>query len=241
MRNLGMLYPIQGAKLLMDLSVALVLGLAFFVILDLTGLPLASQTTFDSQFELHSGRTVGQSFVGTAPGLYRLDVPVARCGPNSHPVLLHLQEEGSGEHLLTVELNALVLEDACSLIRRPNTYQSFTFTPIESSQGKRLYFHLESPRSTSEHPLLVNFQSQDVYVEGTRYVDGFEDRGDLAFKAYYKGSPLAVGSLLLSRLTEGKPALLSHDACYIVATFAYLLMFAGLMRVLCTLWFKLSK
>lgn len=234
-----MLCSIKGAKVLIALSVALVLGLALLLILDLTGLPLVSQTTFDNQFELHSGGTVGQSFVGQAPGLYRLDLLVARRGANSHPVLFHLEEEeGSGEHLLTVELNASALEDTCSLIRRPNTYQSFTFTPIESSEGSRLYFEVESPRSTSEQPLLVSFQSHDVYVEGTRYVDGFEDCGDLAFKAYYRGTQLATATLLLSRLTEGKPAPFSQPACYVIPLFAYLLIFARLVHEVSALWIK---
>ena len=137
--------------------------------------------------------------------------------------------------MVTVELNASLLEDTSSLMRRPNTYQSFSFTPIESSHGKRLYFYLESARSTSEYPLVVKFQSQNAYAEGTRYVDGAEDCGDLAFKAYYKGRPLATGALLLSRLTEGKPAPLSQAACYVIALFAYLLIFLRLVRLACTL------
>lgn len=218
------------------------LALAFFAALDLTGLPLTSQTTFDSQFELYSGHPVGQSFVGEAPGLYRVDVLVARPGPSSYPVLFHLQgQEEPGYDLVTQELNASLLEDTSRLVRRPNTYQSFTFSPVESSLGRRLYFYLESSESTSERPLVLKYQSQNAYVEGTRYVDGAEACGDLAFKAYYKGRPLAVGALLLSRLTEGKPAPLSEEVCYIIAAFAYLLAFARLVRLLCAQSFNLSK
>ena len=240
--DFGTICSIEVRKILIDLAVVLALALTFLVALDWIGVPLTSQTTFDSEFELHSGRTVGQSFVGEAPGLYRLDLLVGRRGPNSSPVLFHLQEQQGGrDHLVTVELNASLLGDTSSPIRRPNTYHSFAFTRIESSQGKRLYFYLESAPSTSEYPLVLKFQSQDVYVEGTRYVNGVEDNGDLAFKAYYKGGPLAAGTLLLSRLTEGKPALLSHEACYIVAAFAYLLAFARLVRLLCAQSFNLSK
>ena len=242
MEDFGTICPIEGRKILIDLAVVLVLTLAFLVALDCIGLPQTSQTTFDSEFELHSGRTLGQSFVAEAAGLYRLDLLVARRGPNSHRVLFHLQEEqGGGDHVVTVELKASLLEDTSSLMRRPNTYQSFSFTPIDSSHGKRLYFYLESARSTSEYPLVLKFQSQNVYVEGTRYVDGVEDCGDLAFKAYYRGTQLATATMLLRRLTEGKPTPLSHDACYTIAALAYLLTFARLARLLFTFWFNLSK
>jgi hypothetical protein len=181
--DFGTICPIEGRKILIDLAVVLVLALAFLVALGCIGLPQTSQTTFDSEFELHSGRTLGQSFVAEAAGLYRLDPLVARRGPNSHRVLFHLQEEqGGGDHVVTVELKPSLLEDTSSLMRRPNAYQSFSFTPIDSSHGKRLYFYLESARSTSGHPLVLKFQSQSVYV------DGAEDCGDLAFKAYYRGT-----------------------------------------------------
>jgi hypothetical protein len=238
-RTLRRIRPTEERGVLIDLAASLVLLVAFPILLKWIGLPLTSQTTFDSEFELHSGRTVGQSFVGEAPGLYRLDLLVARRGPNSSPVLFHLlEEQGNGDDAVTVELNASLLEDTSSVMRRPNTYQPFSFTPVESSHGKRLYFYLESAHSTSEYPLVLKFQSQNVYVEGTRYVDGVEDCGDLAFKAYYKGSPLATGALLLSRLTDGKPAPFSQAACYVIALFAYLLVFARLVRLACALWFR---
>jgi len=237
-----MLRWFQSHNILIDLAVASTLALTLLVALHVTGLPQTSQTTFDSQFELHSGQTVGQSFVGEAPGLYRLDVLVARRGPTTYPLLFHLQEEqGPGDHVVTVELDASLLQDTSSLIRRPNSYQSFTFDPVQNSRGKRLYFYLESPRSTPEYPLVLSFQSHDAYGEGTRYVDGVEDCGDLAFKAYYTDTPLATAAMLLRRLTEGKPTPLSLDACYPIAAFAYLLIFARLARLLLTFWFSLSR
>ncbi|HUW95075.1 MAG TPA: hypothetical protein VMW58_04765 [Anaerolineae bacterium] len=237
-----MLRWFQSHSILIDLAVASTLALTLLVALHVTGLPQTSQTTFDSQFELHSGRTVGQSFVGEAPGLYRVDVLVGRRGPTTYPLLFHLQEEEApSDHVVTVELDASLLQDTSSLIRRPNSYQSFNFDPVQDSRGKRLYFYLESPRSTPDHPLVLSFQSHDAYSEGTRYVDGVEDGGDLAFKAYYRDTQLATARVLLGRLTEGKPTPLSLEVCYPITAFAYLLTFARLARLLLAFWFNLSR
>jgi hypothetical protein len=237
-----MLRWFQSHSIFIDLAVASTLALTLLVALQKAGLPQTSQTTFDHQFELHSGQTVGQSFVGEASGLYRLDVLVARRGPTPYPLLFHLkEEEAPGDHVVTVELDASLLQDTSSMIRRPNSYQSFTFDPVQDSRGKRLYFYLEAPLSTPEYPLVLRFQSHDAYGEGTRCVNGVEDCGDLAFKAYYRDTPLATATMLLRRLTEGKPTPLSLDVCYPIAAFAYLLTFARLARLLLAFWFNLSR
>jgi hypothetical protein len=212
------------------------------IVLDNIDLPLTSQTTFDREIELYSDRRVGQSFIAEAAGLYKLDLLLARRGPNSHPVLFHLQDDpGGANEVVTVEINAAVLEDVSSVIRRPNVYQSFIFPPIKDSSGKRFFLYVESLLSTSEQPLLVRFQSRNAYVEGARYVDGMEASGDLAFKAYYDGSPLATGDLLLSRLTKGKPFPLSEKAFYIITLFVYLFLFARFVRLVCSSLFCSRK
>jgi len=232
--NLKRICSVRWRAVLVDLIATLVLLLVFSIVLQWIGLPLTSQTTFDQEFELHSNRRVGQSFIAQAPGLYRLDVLLARHGPNSHPVLFHLQEsQGGADEEVTIERNASALEDVSSAIRRPNTYQSFTFFPIEDSSGRRFFFYVESPLSKAEHPLLLKFQSGNVYVEGKRYVNGIEDSGDLAFKAYYKGGPLETADLLLCRLSEGRPFPLSQKGFYVFALFTYLFLFVRLVHLMC--------
>jgi hypothetical protein len=216
---------------LIDLIASVALFLAFLIALDCIGLPSTSQTIFDREIKLYSDRRVGQSFIAEAAGLHRVDLLLARHGPNPHPVLFRLQEDqGSADDVVAIEISASVLEDVSSVIRRPNTYQSFTFPPITDSSGKRFFFYVESPLSTREQPLLVRYQSRNVYLEGERYVNGMEDAGDLAFKVYYDGSLLATSDLLLSRLTEGKPFPLSEKAFYIIAFFVYLFLFARFVR-----------
>ncbi len=237
MIKLGNLRRMRSARwraVLVDLVAALVLLLLFSIVLQWIGLPLTSQTTFDQEFELHSTRSVGQSFIAQAPGLYRLDVLLARRGPNSLPVIFHLQEgEGGADEVVTIERNASALEDVSSAIRRPNVYQSFAFFPIEDSSGKTFFFHFESPLSKAEHPLLLRFQSRNAYLEGKRYVNGIQDSGDLAFKAYYKGGPLETANLLLFRLSEGKPFPLSQKGFYVFVLFTYLFLFVRLVHLMC--------
>ncbi len=234
LRNLKRICSIRWRAVLIDLIATLVLLLASSIVLQWIGLPLTSQTTFDQEFELHSTRRVGQSFIAEAPGLYRLDLLLARHGPNSHPVLFHLQEsQGGADEEVTIERNASALEDVSSAIRRPNTYQSFTFFPIEDSSGRRFFFYVESPLSKTEHPLLLKFQSRNAYVEGKRYVNGIQDSGDLAFKAYYQGGPLETADLLLCRLSEGRPFPLSQKGFYVFALFTYLFLFVRLVHLMC--------
>ncbi|MCW4027288.1 MAG: hypothetical protein NWE76_07395 [Candidatus Bathyarchaeota archaeon] len=224
----------QGRGVLIDLIATLVLLVVFVLVLARVDLPLTSQTTFDSELELYSSRRVGQSFIAEGSGLYRLDLLLARRGPNSHPVIFHLQEDQvAPSDTVTVEVNASLLEDVSSPIRKPNTYKSFTFAPIEDSSGKRFFFYVESPLSTTEDPLLLKFQSHNAYLQGKRYVDGMEDSGDLAFKAYYKGAPLETSDLLLRRLSEGKPFPLSNKGIYVIALFTNLFLFVRLVHMMC--------
>lgn len=226
---------IRSRSVLIDLAAASLLLVFSWIALERTDLPLTAQTTFDQEFEVHSAHSVGQSFVSEAPNLYRLDVLLARQGANSHPVLLHLQEEQPvAADLVTAEVNASVLEDVSRAIRRPRTYASFTFAPIPDSSGKRFFFYVASPSSRADQPLLVRLQSRDVYPDGAAYLDGAKASADLAFKAFYRSGAFGAATLLLSRLSDEKPFPLSQSAFYVVAFLVYLFLFVRFARLVCT-------
>jgi hypothetical protein len=215
-----------------DLALASTLFFLLLLSLDGVDLPLTSQTTFDSELELHSGTKVGQSFIAAAPGLYRVDLLLPQRGANSAPLEFHLQQRDQGsDDLATIETDASLLEDLTNPIRRPNVYKAFTFRPIQGSRGEEFFFHVEAPLSTAQHPVLVRYQSENAYDEGAMYVDGAAGSGDLAFKLYYRGRPFETADLLLARLTQDKPFPLSHKASYGATLLAYLLLFVRLARV----------
>ncbi len=223
-------------ELLVDLALALALLMIILLALSGIGLPLTAQTTFDQEIGLHSSLKVGQSFVAEADSLYRLDLLLARRGPNSQPVVLHLQAAPApASDEVTVEINASLLEDLSSPIRRPHVYRPFTFSPLSGSAGKKFLFYVESPLSTAENPVLVEYQSQDAYPEGEGYTNSAALSGDLAFKAYYAGAgPVPTAALLLTRLTEQRPFPLSENAFYVIAACTCLTLVVRLVRTLCS-------
>ncbi len=98
------------------------------------------------------------------------------------------------------------LENPAAALRRPYTYQSFTFPPIPDSAGRTFYLSIEAPAASAATPLLARYQHDNVYTAGTRYRDGAPAPGDLAFRIYDGNTPAGDLRLLMDRLGRGRPA-----------------------------------
>ncbi len=223
----------KGARWLLGwAAITIFLALLGLAILERQDLSLTSQPLFNKMVEFHGPLKVGQSFVASRPGLYRIALLLARKGwTNRSQVVFHLREgtEATAD-LATVSINASRLEDVTTMVRRPYVYQSFSFSPIPDSAGKTFYFRLESPKSPADDPLLVRYQTGDVYPEGTMSIDDSAIDGDLVFRAYYtKGFPGNV-ALLLERLVEHRPLPWGSKAFYIAIFLVYLVLFAALVQ-----------
>jgi hypothetical protein len=219
---------------------AITIFMAFLslAILERQDLSQTSQPLFNEMVELHGPMRVGQSFVASRPGLCRVALLLARKGrTNRLPVVFHLREGAEAtSDLATVIIHATHLEDVTTLVRRPYIYQSFSFSPIPDSAGETFYFWVESPQSLADAPLLARYQTGDTYPEGVMSIGGSAMAGDLAFTAYYTKGFLDNTALLLDRLVEHRPFPWGSKALYIVIFVVYLMLFAGLMQQVLTLF-----
>ncbi len=219
-------------------AITVLLALLGLAILEGQDLSPTSQPLFNEVAEFHGPLRVEQSFMASRPGLHGVALLLARKGwTNRSPVVLHLGEGGEAmADLATVTINASHLEDVTTMIRRPYVYQSFSFSPIPDSTGKTFHFWVESPQSLPDNPILVRYQTGDTYPDGAMSVDGSVIDGDLAFRAYYTTGFSDNGILLLERLVEHRPFPWSSKAFYIAISIMYLVLFAGLVQQVLTLF-----
>jgi hypothetical protein len=213
-------------------AMATLLALLGLAVLERQDLSQTSQPLFGETIEFHGSLKVGQSFVASQPGLCRIALLVAKRGRTNHsPVVFHLKKGAEATaDLSTVTINASHLEDVTTMVRRPYVYQSLSFSPIPDSAGKTFHFWVESSQSPADDPLLIRYQTGDVYPEGVMSIDGQAVSGDLAFKAYYAKGLLSNATLLLERLVEHRPFPWGSKAFYVAIFVVYLVLFAGLVQ-----------
>ncbi len=155
----------------------------FFILLSVSGCTLGNVTAQQEKAdglwdELIGGKVYGQSFVCTGNNLYRIDLGTATYARiNSAPVTLHLRLDPQA----SADITSVTLPGSEIQNDRPT---SFTFSPLPDSQGRTLYFFIESPGATSGNAITVYANSSDQYLDGTAYQDGHAMTGDLAFTAY---------------------------------------------------------
>jgi hypothetical protein len=225
----------KGAHWLLKwIAITMFLTLMGLTILERQSLSQMSQPLFNEMIEFHGPLKVGQSFVASRPGLCRVHLLLAQRGQtNRSLVVFHLKEGAeTAAELATVTIEASRLQDMTTMLRRPYVYQSFSLSSIPDSAGKTFSFWVESSQSSADDPLLVRYQTGDVYPEGAMSVDGSAIDGDLAFKAYYTKGFLDNAALFLERLVEHRPFPWGSKAFYVAIFIVYLALFARLVQLI---------
>ncbi len=134
--------------------------------------------------EITGGITVGQTFYSTLPNLNSISVDLATWArTDTKDVTFHLRESPeSVNDIASVTVNAREIQD--------NSYYNFKFPKISDSANKTYYFFIDSPDSIPGNAITIWASKEDVYPQGSEYIDSKPVNGDLAFKAYYQSSPL---------------------------------------------------
>jgi hypothetical protein len=162
--------------------------------------------------ELLDGRSFGQTFTPEHDSLSRIDLYTATYArENTQPVIFRIGSAPGeqGEALLRLELPAAQISNSGPTV--------ITFPPLPDTEGKRLYFSIESPGSTTGDAITVYREEGDVYPEGQMYVDGEATEGDLAFIAYTEES-FTLGDVwddFYSRASQDRPFFIFY--CSILA------------------------
>lgn len=187
-------FAVAGA---ISIALSMTMAAVFAVTPVRYGLPGAYSWTAARRAAGPGVREVGQSFISTAPGLYRVEFLVNEEPPS--PLVFHLREAPSGRNLVTRVVQPRRAEHA-EFIEVP-----VMFPPIEDSAGKRYYFFVDSGRQDRPGGLPVIVSLVDAYASGVR-LNGHERRNsDIIFKTYHEASPLAAAAALWARLPLEKP------------------------------------
>jgi hypothetical protein len=176
-----------------------------------------TRSVSDHVGEIHGDKTVGQTFVAQHDGLQSVDVLVATYARrNTHPVTFHLRSDPQSDtDLRTVTVSAAEVAD--------NQYQRFSFDPIRDSHSKRYYFFIASPDSESGDAITAWLGPPDGYREGSLYIKGEAEEGQLAFQLGYNRCQILQG-LLIDALSS-TPAILATLALFVLPGLALLVWF----------------
>jgi hypothetical protein len=125
--------------------------------------------------ELVQGLQVTQTFLSTCPNLAEIDLYLATYArPNTHPLLVRVQEVGSGQVLLDQSIAGSAVRD--------NAWHEFPLAPVPDSAGKTYMITLSSPEGQPGNAISIWSSRTDAYPGGEANVNGIAINADLVFR-----------------------------------------------------------
>jgi len=181
--------------------------------------------------EIYGEMEIGQTFEAKGNNLSAIEVLLATYNrKNTGEFIFHLQEEpGSKEDLFNYKGDISKLKD--------NKYFRFRFPEIKTSKAKEFYFYLEAPQSRPGNAVTIWSNSEDLYREGEKMVDGGSAQGDLVFKTLYDLGLRGNLGVFLNEITQNKPSPLNKKLFYIALillfVFSCVLFITALIKFFC--------
>ena len=195
---------------------------------------------------------IEQSFLSRYPGLYRIDVFLARQTSLDNEITFHLKESCNAKRDLRTVVITVTNAEANN-----GAFSSFIFEPIDESNNHQYCFTLDT--TDVQNDVGVWASDTDVYQEGQatyvpastpvaakmgsnlsdsahkyrvflpvisandKYQPQVNDSIDLGFQLYYDGQSLETIKVFVAHLVEFKPNLFGAPAFYILLTATYLI------------------
>jgi len=130
--------------------------------------------------EIYGDRKIGQTFVAEYDNLSAIEILLATYNRwNSGEFFFHLRSEvKSKEDIISYDISMLTVQN--------NEFFRFSFPKIKNSKKKRYFFYLDSPRSKPGNAITIWSNTEDLYKEGEKIVNGVASSGDLVFKTEYE-------------------------------------------------------
>jgi hypothetical protein len=176
--------------------------------------------------------TAGQTFVADQDGLAGIELLMTDLGHrDTGPLTLHLRVGPTA----TADLRTLVIP--METIKR-DVFNRFDFAPLPDSAGRAYYLLLEAPGTTRTNAVAVWRGDADLYYNGTLYVDGQPDKGQLTFKLIYATEIAQAG--WVTSVLRALPMALSFAALLVLPGLALLLWGLPARRDAPALGFRLS-
>ncbi len=165
----------------------LILLVVFVLLTGCSPLVRPAQLDTGRMIALQEGQSVGQSLLANYNGLAGVDVYLAPSEAFSPGAVLHLHLKSSPDAAADLRQAALPLDQLQSA-----GYTSFRFSPLGVSTHQNYFIQLDV---TGSGQVDLASGPGDAYLDGSLYIDGQPDEGQLAFKIAYDPLGLALGVL----------------------------------------------
>ncbi|NKQ35997.1 MAG: hypothetical protein HF973_10340, partial [Chloroflexi bacterium] len=120
--------------------------------------------------------TVGQSFVSSQAGLQGVEVKVDLPDNPSGSLILHLRESPDAtEDIQQSAISLSGLPDQGGWIR-------FPLEPLPDSRARYYYFVIEGADDLADGRIPIHYGGPDSYADGSLYLNGQPQEGQLAFR-----------------------------------------------------------
>ncbi|AIQ43948.1 hypothetical protein [Paenibacillus sp. FSL R5-0912] len=128
--------------------------------------------------ELTQGNEVGQSFIYHQNNLSGVSIKLAtfmRVNEGKLKIGIRRINDKNDIYQTSVEANSV----------RDNEFFDFRFPPIKFSKEQEYYVYIESLDSGKGESIAAYKSSMDSYKEGSLFINGSRQDGDLTFKVFY--------------------------------------------------------
>ena len=158
---------------------------------------------------------VGQLFTAPMPGLYRIEIALARSTADGEArVTVHLKSDpASAEDLWAADLDTQDVYDGM--------LYGFEFAPIRASEGQTYYFYFESDESVPGDAIAVRYSPRAALEGASAYINGQPVAGNLQFHSFYSLRTRDRVDLLLARMVDGRPYMFGTPGFYVGLAVAY--------------------
>ena len=184
--------------------------------------------------EIYGKTKIGQTFAAQYNNLVSIEVLLATYNrKNTGDFIFHLKKDVSNpEDLFNYRGDISKVKD--------NKYFRFRFPEIKKAKGKKFYFYLEELQSRPGNAITIWANSEDLYREGEKMVDGAPAEGDLVFKTIYDLGLKGNLAAFLGEITRNRPSPLNKKSFYVGLILLFVLSCSLFMTVLFKYFIKIS-
>lgn len=158
----------------------ILLGLCYVYVGNMGKVNLAMEQIVEEQTtgELLKDNELGQTFVSKKSNLSGFSFKIGTyMRSNKSDIVLGIRELGERTDIYNVTLSASSLVD--------NDYFGINFPPIKFSKNKKFYIYAKSLDAAAGNGITLYSSKEDVYNDGSLYINNSEQPIDAAFKVYY--------------------------------------------------------
>jgi len=146
--------------------------------------------------EIYGNIKIGQTFVAEYNNLSAIEV-----------LLATYNRENTGDFIFHLKSDVKRKEDIYSFkgdMRKVqnNEFFRFSFPKIGNSKKKKYLFYFEAPQAQPDNAITIWSNTEDLYKDGEKIINGAASQGDLVFKTEYELGMRLSSQALMARILK---------------------------------------